>query len=648
MEPNILIVDDQEDFLEAIMEKLQTMMAESIHINSCSNIYDAEHHINENSPDIVVVDMNLPFTSGEDPEDGSGMQLVLYIRKIPKRTIIILITGETRLEAQDEYLNKGMNEGVDEIILKESRINYVDKLAERVIYLAGLLIKLNSSIGKEMGNTIITYGLHQHIISYFIRHIPKYLYKNITSVQDAIDECEKHNICVCVVAVDNDDGYEFIRRFFNVRQDIPIVAITTRDDIQGFEGLKRARRDGAVFAVRYVKDKNYTEKIIQKALEYRKNKLDSYSNIIGTHPSLLKALGQADVAAKNNEPVLIVGESGTGKELIAMGINKNSGREGSYININCAALPRELLESELFGHAKGAFTGALNTKVGLFEQANGGTIFLDEITELPLDLQAKLLKVIENMTMRRVGGTKFINLDVKVIFATNRNIASMVELGEFRNDFYQRIKAFTVTLPSLLEHTSDIPSIVYYYIDKISNREGKGAIGISDEAMDMLCRCDWSRGNVRELKNMLEKIIAFLPKTREIIMQDDVSEAHVVVSTNIHEPNMLRSLSLKEAENWAGFNHCIAYLKKILQENNTYQVGDKERNKLKQELRINSDGTFYSCIDNGIKIAFKIAKHENGEASLQDILKLISTGSNHGIEKFIENRIKRKPEMATI
>ncbi|MDL1964513.1 MAG: response regulator, partial [Deltaproteobacteria bacterium] len=278
MEPNILIVDDQEDFLEAIMEELQTMTTEPIRINSCSNIYDAECHIKKNSPDIVVVDMNLPLTSGEDPEDGSGMQLVLYIRKIPKRTIIILITGETRLEAQDEYLNKGMNEGVNEIILKESRINYVDKLAERVIYLAGLLIKLNSSIGKEMGNTIITYGLHQHIISYFTHHIPKYPCKNITSVQDAINECEKQNICVCVVAVDNDDGYEFIRRFFNVRQDIPIVAITTQDDIQGFEDLKRARRDGAVFAVRYVKDGNYTEKIIQKALEYRKNKLDGYSN----------------------------------------------------------------------------------------------------------------------------------------------------------------------------------------------------------------------------------------------------------------------------------------------------------------------------------------------------------------------------------
>ncbi len=643
MKPNIFIVDDQKDFLDAIEDKLHSLMKKSININRCLNISDAENYIDQHSPNIVVVDMNLPLNNGEDPEDGSGMQLVSYIRKKTKRTIIILITGETRLEAQDEYLNKGINEGVNDIILKESRINYVDNIAKKVTYLAELLIKLHSSISKEMGSTIITFNIPAHITSHFRCQIKEYKYKQLVSVQDAIDECEKENICVCIVAVDNDDGHKFIRRFYSVRQDIPIVAITTQDGIQCFDSIKRARRDGAVFAVRYVEGEDYSERILRKALGYRKEKLDSYNNIIGTHPTLLKALGQADVVAKNSEPVLIVGKSGTGKELVATVINENSGREGSYVNINCAALPRTLLESELFGHEKGAFTDASNIRIGLFEQANRGSIFLDEITELPLDLQAKLLKVIENMTMRRIGGTKNIKLDVKVIVATNTNIVSMVERGEFRNDLYQRIKAFTVNIPTLLDRASDIPKIVYYYIDQISNREAKCVIGIDEDAMRTLCQHDWSRGNVRELRNTLEKIIAFLPKGRELILMDDVNDAlsNETKCPNVMEVKMSQLLNLKEAGNWGGFQQCMIFLKKILQDNNTFRVGYNERKQVEQELGISSDATFYRCIDNGIIIAKKIADQDKPDASLQDVLKLVPTGGNPILEDFIKGRIER-------
>ncbi len=653
MQPKILLVDDdEENFLKVVIDRLRVRLPD-VRVDWRTTIQAAENFIAMNLPDIVVVDMNLPLTPGDDPEDGAGMQLVGFVRRMTNRTVIILVTGETRPQMQDEYLNRGLSAGVNEVILKESRVNYVELLIARIAHLTRLLLKLRTSVGKNIGDNILLHRLSPAMVDYYCRRFSQYTFIPVDSVQAAMDACDRHLIQACIVAVeaDRDACFQFIRRFYNLRRDIPVVALTTQDSVRGFDGLKRALRDGAMAAVRHVEDSDYADAVLDKTVRFRQAKLDRFDDVVGTHPALLKALGLADIAARSSGPVLIAGESGTGKELVANGINRLSGRTGGYVNLNCACLPGHLLESELFGHEKGAFTGASRMKEGLFAKADGGTIFLDEITELPLDMQAKLLKVIENMTLRRVGGTETIRLDVKVIAATNRNIARMVRRGEFRNDLYQRLKVFTVTLPSLAERASDVPRLVYYYIDRISKRENKGVIGIDEDAMALISTHDWSNGNVRELKNALEKIIAYHPEGRESIHRQDVAGAlgddlfanNAARTLNIDVPPELK---LKEAEKWAGFKYCLNHLKLTLTRHNSYSVGDDERNAVMRKLGIGSPTTFYGCVDKGLELAAKISRRANGDASVHEALKLIDIGNNKGVEKFVRDRFNRTDKNA--
>ena len=244
--------------------------------------------------------------------------------------------------------------------------------------------------------------------------------------------------------------------------------------------------------------------------EFRERNKATYTfdSLLGSSPTFLDAKDQAKKAAKSDSNVLILGESGTGKELFAHSIHSDSKRSmGVFIKVNCAAIPAELLESELFGYEEGSFTGAKRGgKIGKFEAADGGTIFLDEIGELPLHMQVKLLRVLQEREVERVGSTRSIPIDVRIIAATNRNLEEMVDKGEFRLDLYYRLKVMIIEVPKLSERSEDIKMLVHHFLGKYQKLMNKPIEGISDRALRILSSYTWL-GNIRELENTIERAL---------------------------------------------------------------------------------------------------------------------------------------------
>ena len=229
--------------------------------------------------------------------------------------------------------------------------------------------------------------------------------------------------------------------------------------------------------------------------------------IIGKSEAITYAIQKAGKVASSQASVLLEGETGVGKELFADLIQRNSSRSGQpFVKVNCGALPSELIEDELFGHEKGAFTGAGQSRKGRFEIANGGTIFLDEIGELPLHLQPKLLRVLQNGEFERIGGQQTIKIDVRVIAATNRDLKSEVQKGRFRDDLYYRLNVYPITIPPLKSRKEDIPMLIQYYIDRKSEEHGKTFRSISKADLNSLSGYNWP-GNIRELKNVIERSV---------------------------------------------------------------------------------------------------------------------------------------------
>ena len=227
--------------------------------------------------------------------------------------------------------------------------------------------------------------------------------------------------------------------------------------------------------------------------------------MIGNSTKMKNIIETIEQVAPTRTTVMITGESGTGKELVAQAIHQCSGRAGKFVPVHCAALPENLLESELFGHERGAFTGAVEMRKGRFELAAGGTIFLDEIGEIPLHIQVKLLRVLENRAFERIGGTETIVTDARVVAATNRDLRAMVERGEFREDLFYRLNVVSLEIPPLRERRDDIPLLVKHYLDLFTKENGKD-IGITEAAMASLCAYSWP-GNIRELRNCVERMV---------------------------------------------------------------------------------------------------------------------------------------------
>lgn len=247
---------------------------------------------------------------------------------------------------------------------------------------------------------------------------------------------------------------------------------------------------------------------LEQYTSYLNNELHGafdFGQIIGSSPALREVLDSIEQVAPTNSTVLLRGETGTGKELVAHAIHINSPREDKpFVRVNCASLAQGVLESELFGHEKGAFTGAMAQRAGRFELADGGTLFLDEVGDLPMDVQIKLLRTLQEREFERVGGSETISVDVRVVSATNRNLEEMIGKGEFREDLYYRLNVFPVVLPPLRERHGDLAFLVEHFIGKFNGVANKRVTGATDEAMDKLRSYSWP-GNVRELENIIER-----------------------------------------------------------------------------------------------------------------------------------------------
>src|SRR6202522_1478813 len=237
------------------------------------------------------------------------------------------------------------------------------------------------------------------------------------------------------------------------------------------------------------------------------NSETDFEGIIGRSSVLRRVLQMVETVAWGDSTVLLLGETGTGKELIARAIHNHSPRAGRpFVKLNCAAIPTGLLESELFGHERGAFTGAIAQKIGRFELAHEGTLFLDEVGDIPLELQPKLLRVLQEQEFERLGGTRTIKVNVRLVAATHRDLAQMVAVGQFRDDLYYRLNVFPVLLPPLRERRDDIPQLVRHFIQKFARRMGRRIETIAAETMEALAGYPWP-GNIRELENVIERAV---------------------------------------------------------------------------------------------------------------------------------------------
>lgn len=317
-------------------------------------------------------------------------------------------------------------------------------------------------------------------------------------------------------------GMEMLAKIRETDPELPVVMITA---FGSTETAVEAMKLGAYDYVQKPFKIDEVKIIVRQALERRSLRMENaqlkkelgtkyaFDNIVGGAPPMMRIYEMVKRVANTKSSALITGESGTGKELIARAIHYNGPlKDKPFVTVNCGAIPENLMESEMFGHKKGSFTGAIADKKGLFEVANGGTIFLDELGELPLTMQVKLLRVIQEGTFKRVGGTEDIHVEVRVISATNKVLDTEVKAGRFREDLYYRLNVIQIQCPPLRERKEDIAMLANHFLDKFSKALGTSVKKISNEAMDTLKRYHFP-GNVRELENIIERTVALEPGT---------------------------------------------------------------------------------------------------------------------------------------
>jgi len=360
-------------------------------------------------------------------------------------------------------------------------------------------------------------------------------------------------------------GLDLLARVKEIDPDIVVILITAFASVPT---AIKALKDGAYDYVTKPVDPDELAHLVKRALEQKALKVENEQlrenldeiikpdNLIGESPQMKKIYELIHTVSQTDTTVMIRGESGTGKELVAKAIHINSKRKYfPIVPVNCGALAESILESELFGHEKGAFTGAQFKRKGKFEMADGGTIFLDEIGSVSPKMQVELLRVIESKQFSRVGGNQLIKSDFRVIIATNEPLEEMVKQGKFREDLYYRLNVFSINIPPLRERTGDIPVLAYFFLNKFSTMMNRNIKNISSEAMDFLVKYDWP-GNVRELENAIERAVV-VGKSDTIQVGD--LPFHVSSSTNIFVPDDDdKSLAAMERK----------YILRVLNENN--------------------------------------------------------------------------------
>ena len=402
------------------------------------------------------------------------------------------------------------------------------------------------------------------IISEYGHHVAQ-----ASSVKDAVTLIQENEFDIAIVdlRIEADyDGLEVLKIIKETSSDTEVIMLT------GFATVDTAVTAMKLGAYDYLNKPVNIEELevlISRALEKKElaNSVKSLqtqlkerygtNSIIGNTPAMQEVFSVIERVSQVKSAVLITGESGTGKELVARAIHVNSPRSNKpFIPINSAAIPNELQESEFFGHAKGAFTGAISKKKGLFEEADGGTVFLDEIADASLSTQAKLLRFLENGEIRRVGENIPVYVDVRLIAATNKDLIKAVEKGTFREDLFYRINVINIHLPPLRERKDDIPMLVKYFIQKYTTDKAKINYEISDSALSLLMKYDWP-GNIRELQNVIQHAVAF---TRGNVISIDSLPNHIRTAGNsIINRAFESNMPLEELEK--------AYIQKVLDDN---------------------------------------------------------------------------------
>jgi DNA-binding NtrC family response regulator len=336
--------------------------------------------------------------------------------------------------------------------------------------------------------------------------------------QEAIEKIEKDifDLVLTDLMMPEMDGMELLRLIKGTRPEMPVIMMTAYGSIDtAVEAMKIGANDYITKPVDLrdlllrISKVNQESRLLQenRLLRMEARKRSEFSNIIGKSRKMHKIFSLIEKVAPSNSTVIIYGGSGTGKELIAKAIHYNSPRaEKSFIPFNCSAIPETLVESELFGHMKGAFTGAVHTKKGLFEEANGGTLFLDEISTVLPSVQVKLLRVLQEKEVMKIGSAERTKIDVRMIAATNEDLEANMKHGSFREDLFYRLHVFPIFLPDLKDRREDIPLLAYHFLDLYAKEAKKEIKGISKEAMNLLLEHHWP-GNVRELENALERAV---------------------------------------------------------------------------------------------------------------------------------------------
>jgi two-component system response regulator PilR (NtrC family) len=358
-----------------------------------------------------------------------------------------------------------------------------------------------------------------------------YFVTSVTDGEEAVELVQKEifDLVITDLRMPKIDGMEVLKAVKSASPETVVLIITA---FATADSAVEAMKHGAYDYLTKPFQVDEVQLIIRNALEKRRltteNMLlkremasqSSFAQLVGQSEAMQKVFDVVRKVADSKSNVLICGESGTGKELVARAIHYNSARSTlPFVAVNCSAVPETLLESELFGHMKGSFTGAISNKAGLFEIANGGTIFLDEIGDTTPTIQVKLLRVIQEREFRRVGGNQDIKVDVRIVAATNKDLEKAVADGSFREDLYYRLDVIPIRLPPLRMRTGDIPLLVNHFLDRFSKESGKSRPVISAEAMHVLLDHEW-RGNVRELENLIERVVAF--STEGSVTEGDV------------------------------------------------------------------------------------------------------------------------------
>ncbi len=357
------------------------------------------------------------------------------------------------------------------------------------------------------------------------------------ALQAVQEEGEAIDLVITDLRMPEMNGIEMIERVLALQPKIPVILVTAFGSV---ETAVKAIRNGAydyivkpfkLGEISIVVDRAVNYRLLQKENRVLRNEVQrnwSLGNIIGKSRSMQQVLDLVKRISRATANVLITGESGTGKEVIARAIHENGPRaDKNFVAVNCAAIPEALLESELFGHARGAFTGAIAKKRGLFEEADGGTIFLDEIGDLDLALQAKLLRVIQERTIRPVGETVSRAIDVRIIAATHRDLKDLISQNRFREDLYYRLSVIPIALPPLRERSEDIPLLANYFLAKYASGNGSLAKGFTKAALARLMQMKWE-GNVRELENVIERAVVL--STESLIDVEDLPSPELISS----------------------------------------------------------------------------------------------------------------------